>query len=131
MSMNPQKILLGIVELSRVDRTFNTSPLPIEEIVQCEDGSETQYWVGIKNIFNITFENLPAADINTLDGMAGRNSLKAKYDLHAFFVMTLYDEAGVTKTYTVRFASYSEEALRPWTGDSDWRYNISFTLKET
>jgi len=131
MSMNPQKILLGTVELSRVNRTFNMQPLPIEEIVECEDGSETQYYVGIKNIFNITFEKLPAKDANTLDLKAGRNSVKAKYDEHTFFILTLYNEDGAVKTYTVRFASYSEEALRPWAGDSDWRYNISFSLKET
>ena len=131
MSMNPQKILLGTTELSRMDRTFDSKSLPIEEIVECEDGSETQYYVDIKNIFNITFKNLPAKDANTLDLKAGRNSVKTKYDEHTFFTLTLYDEDGAIKTYTVRFIDYAEEAIRPWSGDVDWRYNISFSLKET
>lgn len=129
--MNPQKILIGTTELSRMDRTFNSKPLPIEEIVECEDGSETQYYIGVKNIFDITFNMLPATDANVEDLKAGRNSLKALYDLHAFTTLTLYDETGATTIYNVRFTNYQEEAVRPWSGDSDWRYNISFSLKET
>lgn len=128
--MNPQTILIGTTELSRMDRTFNSKPSPIEEIVECEDGSATQYYVGVKNIFDITFSMLPAKDANVEDLKAGRNSLKALYDLHAFTTLTLYDEDGATVTYNIRFTDYSEESIRPWAGDVDWRYNISFSLKE-
>ena len=128
--MNQQRILIGTTELSLMERTFNSKPYPIEEIVECEDGSETQYYVGVKNIFDITFNMLPAADASTEDLKAGRNTLKALYDLHAFTTLTLYSETGATITYNVRFTSWSEEALRPWAGDTDWRSNISFSLKE-
>lgn len=128
--MNPQTILIGTTELSRMDRTFNSKPYPIEEIVECENGSETQYYVGVKDSFDITFERLPAKDVNVEDLKAGRNTLKALYDLHTFTTMTLYNEDGVSVNKNVRFVSYNEEELRPWAGDLDWRYNISFTLKE-
>ncbi|HUV84163.1 MAG TPA: hypothetical protein VMV86_00555 [Methanosarcinales archaeon] len=131
--MNPQKILLGDIELSIVEIEFDMQPLPIEEIVECEDGSETQYYVGIKNLFNISFSMLPANGVNTLDLKAGRNELKAEYDKHTSLAMVLYDEDGAISNYTVRFVtnSYKEKRLRPLTGDKDWRYNISFSLKET
>ena len=128
--MNQQRILIGITELSQMDRTFNSKPYSIEEIVECENGSETQYYVGVKNIFDITFNMLPATDANVEDSKAGRNTLKALYDLHAFTTLTLYSETGAITTFSVRFTSYSEEAIRPWAGDVDWRYNISFSLKE-
>jgi hypothetical protein len=128
--MNQQRILIGTTELSLMERTFNSKPYPIEEIVECENGSETQYYVGVKNIFDITFNMLPAADANVEDSKAGRNSLKALYDLHAFTTLTLYSETGVATTSNVRFTSYGEEANRPMAGDTDWRYNISFSLKE-
>ena len=129
--MNKQRILLGTIELSRVNRTFIPTPVPIEENVETEDGTEYQYYVDTKNIFEVTFRQLPASDSNTLDSKAGRNSIKAKYDEHSSFILTIYDEDGDISTYTVRFKSYDEEWLRPLRGDKDWRYNISFTLKET
>lgn len=128
--MNTQRILFSAIELSRVNRTFNNPPRPIEEVVQTEDGSEYIYYVDTKNIFNITFKQLPAKDANTLDTKAGRNTLRTKYDLHTSFTLTLYDEDGGTDTYTVRFSDYTEEALRPLRGDDDWRYNINISLKE-
>jgi len=129
--MNKQRILFDAVELSRVNRIFIPKPVPIEENVECEDGTEYQYYVNTKNVFEVTFRQLPASDNSTLDSKAGRNSLKAKYDEHNSFILTIYDENGAISTYTVRFKSYDEEWLRPLRGDKDWRYNISFTLKET
>lgn len=129
--MNKQRILFDAVELSRVNRTFSSPPLPIEEVVETEDGSEFIYYVDTKNTFRITFMSLPAKDANTLDSKAGRNSLKDKYDEHTSFTLTIYDEDGGTNSYTVRFTDYVEEALRPLRGDKDWRYNINLSLKET
>lgn len=129
--MNKQRILFDAVELSRVDRTFNNPPQPIQEVVETEDGTEYVYYVDTKNLFNITFIRLSAKDANTLDSKAGRNSIRAKYDEHTSFTLTIYDEDGNVNSYTVRFTSYVEEALRPLRGDKDWRYNINLSLKET
>jgi hypothetical protein len=132
--MEDQVIKIGEVgserELTRVNRAFDMEPYPIEDDVETNDGKVYTYYTGTKQIFNISFANIPNNDADTLDGKTGRDNLKLEYDKHIPLNLIVYKADGSYSQYSVKFTSYKEDYLRPLAGDTTWRYNITIGLRE-
>lgn len=97
------------------------------------NGTMRRYFVASKRRFAIKWDFLPALDAKTVDGKAGRNSLKSIYTTNMGTSVNLtYKEVNVSNvqvdvSHTVFIESYQETLVKRW----DQQYwNVQITLVE-
>lgn len=96
-------------------------------------GLMRRYFVASKRKFSLQWNFLPALDGKTVDGKAGRNSLKSLYTTYMGTAVTFtYKEANSSNvetdvSHTVFIDSYQESLIKRW----DQQYwNVQLTLVE-
>ena len=74
---------------------------------------------------------LPSEDINTLDGYAGRDTLKAQFKNSGTTHTLLFrDETGGEDSYTVFVSSYEETLTRRDSSSSEFYWDVSMSFEE-
>jgi hypothetical protein len=97
------------------------------------NGTMRRYFISSKRKFSFSWENLPALDTQTVDGKAGRNSIRGLHDANMNSVVTLtYKEVNgsnvqVNVSATCFIDSYSETLVKRY--DRQF-WNVEMTLIE-
>lgn len=94
------------------------------------NASMRRYQVAVKRKLSLSWDMLPAVDGQTLDGKAGRNTLRAIWEGNFGPITLTYKEVNssnvqVDKSVTVFIESYSETLVRRW-GFQFWTCSMSF-----
>lgn len=96
-------------------------------------GTMRRLYIASKRTLSISWERLPALDSQTVDGKAGRNTLKSLYDSNIGSSITVsYYEVDSSNqqtpvTFTGFIDSYQEELVKRF---SSQLWNVSITLVE-
>lgn len=92
-------------------------------------GNSRRYTKAHKNTWSLSWEWLPSADQNTVDGNAARNYLVQMKSVPAALTLTVEDISG-TKSYTVLVENYTETLKRRDPIMNEHFYDVSLELKE-
>lgn len=122
--------LNGIVLSEHGRSTFDITPNDIKYDNRTVTGTMRRYFVASKGTYNVSWTMLPALDSQTLDGKAGRNTLKSLYDnnmgtsitLQYYEVNSSNNQTFVSKTVFIE--SYSETLVKRW-GMQLWDTKLS------
>ena len=95
--------------------------------VELASGKIKRYWKGsARSTFSISWQWLPSLDESTIDGLAGRDTLRDEFkDSQVTHTLLFRDEDGDEEQYTVWVDSYSEEITRRAGDDFFWTVNLS------
>ena len=98
--------------------------------VELASGKIKRYWKGsARSTFSISWQWLPSLDESTIDGLAGRDTLRDEFkDSQVTHTLLFRDEDGDEEQYTVWVDSYSEEITRR-AGD-DFFCTVNLSLRE-
>lgn len=120
------------VELSEHNRSApQISFEPVKYDVRLASGTMRRYVVGNKRILSISWEMLPALDSQTVDGKAGRNTLKSLVEMNMGDTVTIsYKEVNATNdqtevSFTAFIDSYSESLMKRFDAQY-WNVEVSF-----
>lgn len=124
-------VTLGGVQLSEQTRSsFQIATEAKKNDIELADGSRRRYFVASKDKFTFSWSWLPSVDSKTLDGKAGRNSLRSLYDNNMGNALTLIyksldsNNLPITVTKTVFIDTYSETLLKRY-GTYFWECSLS------
>jgi hypothetical protein len=124
-------VKLNSTELSEHNRAqFVIAFIPIKTDNVTATGKTRRYFVAEKRTFSTSWTFLPAIDTQTVDGKAGRNSLKAFYDANIGTTVTLtYKEVNSSNIQTdvvvmVFIEEYQETLTKRW-GAQYWDITLS------
>jgi len=100
-------------------------------LVELANGDQRKYVKAVKNTFETSWQWLPDEDYQTLDGGAGRKTLRTLIgeddgDSHS---LRFFDRNGGSKDYTVFVGDFNENLIKrdPSTGIFMWQISVSFT----
>jgi hypothetical protein len=121
---------LGAIELSdhfRAPVSVSREGRLVE--VELASGKIKKYFKGNpRSTFDISWQWLPAEDNKTVDGHAGRDTLRFNFkDSKNTHILTFRDEGASSESYTVWVESYTEEVVRRGT---IYFWNVTLTLRE-
>jgi hypothetical protein len=127
-------VTLGGIELSEHNRQpFDITNDEIKSDSRTVNGLMRRYYISSKRRFTLRWDFLPALDGKTVDGKAGRNSLKS---LYATFMETTiaftYKEVDASNNqtsvnHTVFIDSYQETLVKRW---NQQYWNVQLVLIE-
>jgi hypothetical protein len=125
----PNLVKINDTELSDHNRSaLAIAPEELKVEHRTVNGTMRKYSIGWKQHFSFSWEFLPNADEKTVDGKAGRDTIKALVQGTTSTVTFLYrNPDGSTNTYTCFIENYSEELTKRW--DSDF-WTVSLGLVE-
>lgn len=113
---NRQPLTVSVERIARNARTAN--------------GTMRQFWVADKRTFQTSWELVPKANGDTVDGFWGGGSIENFYNTNTgSFTLELTDADGTVTTYTVMFSDFSKDVVKRGTTGKDL-WNVSVTMVE-
>lgn len=105
--------------------------------VELADGTIRKYIKGIKHTWQMDWDWLPDQDSDTVDGYAGRESMRALFStstsgtVFALYFRDRAESGGTTvRTYNAYVTSYNDELIRRDTTSGKYFFKCSISFKE-
>ncbi len=107
----------------------NRAPLSIdveriEKSNRMANGYMRRYIVADKRTFSVSWENLPHAAINTVDGKWGGREIENWYNTMGSFILEIIEGDGTRTQYNVAFSDFSKTITKRGVYDF-WTLDIS------
>lgn len=132
----PKGSLVNLATKDLSEHNRQAFEVPLDDLktdARTANGFMRRYYVASKRKFTLSWNMLPALDGQTVDGKAGRNTIRGIHDTNIGITLTLiYGEVDSSNnpsaiTVTVFIDSYSETLVKRYERQF---WNISMTLVE-
>lgn len=111
-------------------KELSVSPMRNQEIVTLANGSKRTFYRADKHSFSTSWDMVPAATAQTVDGLWGGQAIEDFFKTtFGPFTLTVVHNS-VTRTYTVIFtdSGFSKSVIKRWQNTELW--NVSIDLEE-
>lgn len=130
----PKGSLITVNNVTLSDHNRSEARIEYENVrqdVRLASGTMRRYFIANKRRLSVSWEMLPALDSQTVDGKAGRNTLKYLFDTYSGVPVTVsYYEVDttntqVTRSFTAFIDSYAESLVKRFDAQY-WNVEVSF-----